>query len=113
MYIIIAIIVRVIIAGLKKLIGSFKANSVAKANALCSTCVNVYNVKGFGGKELVFCNYTSELRAIKFAVRECTGFRSNNIVPLTRVIGFAPFEGLGQEEAFPAVAIRIERESTN
>lgn len=109
MYTIIAIIVRVIVAVVRKLI-SFKANSVAKADALCSTCVHVYKVKGFGGKELVFCNYSSELRAIKFAVRECTGYRSNVIVPLTRVIGFAPVEGLGREEAFPAVAIRIERD---
>ena len=110
MYIIIVIIVRAIIAGLMKLVKSFKAESTARANALCSTCVNVYKVKGYGGKELVFCNYTSELRAITFAVCECTGYRSNNIVPLTRVLGFAPVEGSSREEAFPAVAIRIERD---
>ena len=110
MYIIIAIIVCATAAAVVKLMKSFKAERTAKANALCSTCVNVYNVKGVGGKELVFCNYTSELRAIKFAVRECTGYRSNNVVPLPRVIGFAPVEASSREEAFPAVAIRIERE---
>jgi len=106
MYIIIAIIVCALVV---KLIKSFKAKGVGRVNVLCNTCVNVHNVKGFGGKELVFCSYTSELREIKFAVCECTGYRSNNIVPLTRVIGFAPVEGLSRE-AFPAVAIRIERE---
>ncbi len=110
MYIIIAIVMCSVVAGTVKLVSSFKRKSVAKGNALCGTCVNVHNVKGFGGKELVYCNYTSELRAIKFAVRECTGYCSNRIVPLTRVIGFAPVEGLSREEAFPAVAIRIERE---
>ena len=75
-----------------------------------TTCVNVYRVKGGNGKELIYCNYTSDLREINFEVCECTGYRSNNIVPLTRVIGFAPVEGLSREEAFPAVAIRIERD---
>lgn len=109
MYITIAIL-RAIVAGVMKLINSFRATSVAQGNALCSTCVNVHNVKGYGGKELVFCNYTSELRAIKFAVSECTGYRDRNVVPLTRVVGFAPVEGADREEAFPAVAIRIVRE---
>jgi hypothetical protein len=110
MYIIIAIMVYAIVAGAVKLIRSFKGKSVAKASGLCSTCVNVYNVKGYGGKELVFCNYTSELRAIKFVVCECTGYRSKNIVPLTRIVGFAPFETIDREEAFLAVAIRIGRD---
>src|SRR5262249_12000644 len=109
MCIIIAIIVR-ITAAVAKLIKSFRAESTARADALCNTCVNVHSVKGFGGKELIFCNYTNDLRAIKFAVCECTGYRSNGIVPVTRVIGFAPVEAPEYEEAFPAVAIRIERE---
>ena len=110
MYTIMAIIVYAVVAGAVKLVRSFKAKSVAKAKGLCNTCVNVHKVKGFGGKELVFCNYTSELRAIKFAVCECTGYRNKNIVPLTRIVGFAPFGTMEREEAFPAVAIRISRE---
>jgi|SRR5579884_77405 len=87
-----------------------KVSSSAKPETLCSTCVNVYRVKGSNGKELIYCNYTSDLREVAFAVRECTGYRSNNVVPLTRVIGFAPAEAPSQKEAFPAVAILIERE---
>ncbi len=90
--------------------GSGKASASGKLGTLCSTCVHVYRVKGGNGKELIYCNYTSDLRSINFEVCECTGYRSNNIVPLTRVIGFAPVEGLSREEAFPAVAIRIERD---
>ncbi len=82
----------------------------AKPETLCTTCVNVYRVRGGNGKELIYCNYTSDLRVINFEVCECTGYRSNCIVPLTRVVGFAPVEGLNHEEAFPAVAIRIERD---
>jgi hypothetical protein len=82
----------------------------AKPGTLCATCVNVYRVKGAKGKELIYCNYTSDLRAIDFEVCECSGYRSSHIVPLTRVIGFAPGEASDYEEAFPAVAIQIERE---
>jgi hypothetical protein len=81
-----------------------------KRETLCATCVNVYRVKGANGTELIYCNYTSDLREINFPVCECTGYRSNNIVPVTRVVGFAPVEGVSREEAFPAVAIWIERE---
>src|SRR5581483_2806150 len=81
--------------------GSVSAS--AKPETLCATCVNVYRVKGANGKELICCNYTSELREINFQVCECTGYRNKYIVPLTRVIGFAPVEGLSREEAVPAV----------
>jgi hypothetical protein len=90
--------------------GKKGVSTSVKPETLCATCANVYRVKGATGKELIYCNYTSDLRAIGFAVCECTGYRSNHIVPLTRVIGFAPEEALDHEEAFPAVAIRIERD---
>jgi len=78
--------------------------------SLCATCVNVYRVKGANGKKLIYCNYTSDLRAINFEVCECTGYRNRDIVPLTRVVGFAPVEAPEHEEAFPAVAIWISKE---
>jgi len=107
--VIVIIVIVLIVAKLVKA-GKRGVSTSVKPGTLCATCVNVYRVKGANGKELTYCNYTSDLRAIKFAVRECTGYRSNNIVPLTRVIGFAPVETPDYEEAFPAVAIRIERE---
>jgi len=90
--------------------GSGKVSASGKIETLCASCANVYRVKGGKGKELIYCNFTTDLRPINFEVCECTGYRSNNIVPLTRVIGFAPVEGVEREEAFPAVAIRIERD---
>src|SRR4051794_33233553 len=103
MYGLVVIIVRVIAA---VMVGWYKsimtAAAAARANALCNTCVNVHNVKGFGGKQMVFCNYTSELRAIKFAVCECTGYRNKNVVPEVRVVGFVRIDEMGTGEAFPA-----------
>src|ERR1700734_1268220 len=107
MYIIIAIVVCAVVAGAMKLGKSFKAKSVAKGDGLCNTCVNVHNVKGFGGKELVFCNYTSELRPIKFAVSDCTGYRDKNIAPVARVAGFVRIDEISPGEAFPAIVVRI------
>jgi hypothetical protein len=92
-------------------VGWYKAIKTAavkvRANALCNTCVNVYSVKGYGGKELIFCNYTSELRAIKFAVCECTGYHEKNIAPVVRVAGFVPTNEVSSGEAFPAIIVRI------
>ena len=70
------LILSIIVALLLKLVSVRKAKRAAMADALCHRCVHVHKVKG-SGKELLFCNYSSELRAIKFAVRECTGFRSD------------------------------------
>lgn len=109
MELVIVILFALIVAKLVKS-GLRSVSMPARPETLCETCVNVYRVKGGNGKELIYCNYTSDLREINFPVCECTGYRSKNIVPLTRVIGFAPVEGLSREEAFPAVAIRIERE---
>ena len=106
---IVIIVITILVVKLAKA-GSGSVSNSAKSETLCATCVNVYRVKGASGKELIYCNYTSDLRAIDFEVCECTGYRSRNIVPLTRVVGFAPVEPPDYEEAFPAVAIRIERE---
>jgi hypothetical protein len=76
-------------------------------DALCHRCVHVHKVKGFSGKELLFCNYGSELREIGFAVSECTGFRCHTEPTPVRVAGFVRFDELSQEEAFPATVIRI------
>jgi hypothetical protein len=83
------------------------AAAAARANALCNSCVNVHSVKGFAGKELTFCNYSSELRAIKFAVCECTGFRDRNAAPAVRVAGFVRIDEIAAGEAFPATVVRI------
>ena len=107
--VIVIIVVAFIVAMLVKA-GKGSVSTSEKSETLCATCVNVYRVKGANGRELIYCNYTSDLRPIDFEVCECTGYRSRNIVPLTRVIGFAPVGTPDYEEAFPAVAIRIERE---
>jgi hypothetical protein len=110
MVLVIVIIVIALIAAKLVKAGKESVSAAEKSETLCATCVNVYRVKGANGTELIYCNYTSDLRAIDFEVCECTGYRSRNIVPLTRVIGFAPVEASAYDEAFPAVAIRIERE---
>lgn len=108
-WVIVIIVIAFIVAKLVKA-GPANVSTSASPETLCATCVNVYRVRGANGRELIYCNYTSDLRAIDFEVCECTGYRSNQLVPLTRVIGFAPVETSDYEEAFPAVAIRIERD---
>ena len=105
---IVVIVARVIAAVLMGWYKAIKtAAGVARADALCDSCVNVHSVKGFGGKQLIFCNYTSELRAIKFAVCECTGYRNKNYVPVARVAGFVRIDEMNTGEAFPAIVVRI------
>jgi len=90
-----------------KLVRTRKAKSATMADALCHRCVYVHKVKGFSGKQLLFCNYGSELRRIEFAVSECTGFRGHCEPPPIRVAGFVHLDELSREEAFPATVIRI------
>ncbi len=105
------LILGMIVALLLKLVSLRKAKSAAMAGALCHGCVHVHKVKGVSGKQLLFCHYSSELRAIRLAVRECTGFRSDSAPASTpvRVAGFVRAEELGSEEAFPATVIHISR----
>ena len=108
MYVVIVIIASVVAAALVGWYKSVKsAAAAAKAGTLCNTCVNVHSVKGLGGKEQIFCNYTSELRAIKFAVCECTGYRNKNVAPVVRVAGFVRADEISTGEAFPAIVVRI------
>ena len=74
----------------------------------------MHNVKGYGGKELVFCNYTSELRAIKFAVCECTGYRERQrrARDAGRCRIRCELKESDAEEAFPAVANPDQRYAT-
>jgi hypothetical protein len=104
------LILGIIVALLLTLVSRRQAKSAAMASALCHRCVHVHKVKGFSGKELLFCNYSSELRGLKFAVRECTGFTSNVAAPApVRVAGFVRLDEVTDEEAFPARVIRISR----
>lgn len=105
------LILGIIVGLLIKLVSMREAKSAAMANALCHGCVHVHKVKGYNGKVLLFCNFGSELRAVKFAVRECTGFCSNSAASPApvRVAGFVRVEELSDEEAFPATVIRIGR----
>jgi hypothetical protein len=107
MYRIIVIIVRIIAAAWMKLIKSFKVlNGETGAHTLCYSCVNVHLVKGYRGRELMFCNYGGELHVVDFAVCECTGYRDNSITPAVRVAGFVHVEDINQK-CFPATVIRI------
>jgi hypothetical protein len=104
------LILGMIVALLLKLVSLRKAKRAAMAGALCHGCVHVHKVKG-SRKMLLFCNFGSELRAIKFAVRECTGFCSSTApapAPV-RVTGFVRVKELSNEEAFPATVIHISR----
>lgn len=104
------LILGIIVGLLVKVVSMRKAKSAAMANALCHGCAHVHKVKGFGGKELVFCNFGATLNAVKFAVRECTGFSSNTAPPApVRIAGFVHVEELENEPAFPATVIRIGR----
>jgi hypothetical protein len=104
------LILGIIVGLLVRLVSMRKAKSAAMANALCHGCAHVHKVKGFGGKELVFCNFGATLHAIKFAVRECTGFSNNAAPPApVRIVGFVHIEELEDEAAFPATVIRISR----
>jgi len=103
------LILGIIVGLLVKLVGRRAAKSAAMANALCHGCVHVHKVRGFSGEVLLSCNFGSELRPIKFAVRECTGFCSNHAPAPVRVAGFVRLEELSREEAFPATVIRIKR----
>jgi hypothetical protein len=64
-----------------------------RPETLCRTCANAHMVTGLRGKELISCTFGGTLRAMKFEVRECTGFskRLVNITPV-RVAGFLPQE---------------------
>jgi hypothetical protein len=104
------LILGIIVAVLLRVVSMRKAKSAAMANALCHGCAHVHKVKGFGGKQLVFCNFGTTLHAIQFAVRECTGFSSNTAPPApVRIAGFVHVEELENGAAFPATVIRIGR----
>jgi hypothetical protein len=105
------IVIGAVIALFIRLVSTREAKSAAMASALCHGCVHVHKVKGYSGKVLLSCAFGSELRAVKFAVRECTGFCSNSApapAPV-RVAGFVRVEELENAEAFPATVIRIGR----
>jgi len=103
------LILGILVAVLVKLVSMRRTKGAAMASALCHGCAHVHKVTGYSGKQLLFCGYSSELRAIKFAVRECTAFRTNRAPAPVRVAGFVRLEELANEEAFPATVIRISR----
>jgi hypothetical protein len=92
-----------------KLARSSKAKTTTMARALCHGCAHVYKVQGFKGQVLLSCSYGPELRAIKFAVRECTGYRSDTPPAPVRVAGFVRLDEVTDQGAFPETVIRISR----
>jgi hypothetical protein len=86
---------------------AFKYKQKKTFDGLCNSCVNVHSIKDYRGRELIYCNYGSELRAIKFAVCECTGYKDKNVAPVARIAGFVRSDEINTAEAFPAIVVRI------
>jgi hypothetical protein len=72
------------------------------AVSLCLTCVNAMITRGTRGQERIACTYGGGLRAVEFAVCECTGYCSaRNTSQLVKIAGFAREE----REVYVEVAI--------
>ena len=46
--------------------------------SLCLTCANAVVTRGTRGQELFACNYGGAMRAVKFTVCSCTGYRATS-----------------------------------
>ena len=69
---------------------------------LCLACANAVVTRGVGGQKLVACNFGGAMRAVKFAVCECTGFCARGgSAKLVTIEGFAP----DKREVYAEVAI--------
>jgi hypothetical protein len=46
--------------------------------SLCLTCANAVVTRGTRGQELIACNYGGAMRAVKFTVCSCSGYRATS-----------------------------------
>ena len=70
--------------------------------SLCLTCVNALITRGTRGQEWIACNFGGTMRAVKFTVCSCTGYRAtSNIDKLVTIEGFAH----DKREVYEEVAI--------
>jgi len=58
--------------------------------SLCLTCANAVVTRGTRGQELMACNFGGAMRAVKFTVCDCTGYRATSgPEKLVTIEGFA------------------------
>ena len=47
--------------------------------SLCLTCTNAVVTRGTRGQEWIACNFGGAMRAVKFTVCSCTGYRATSV----------------------------------
>ncbi|HEX8896304.1 MAG TPA: hypothetical protein VF783_23495 [Terriglobales bacterium] len=58
--------------------------------SLCLTCTNAVVTHGTRGQEWIACNFGGAMRAVKFTVCSCTGYRATSVSEkLVTIEGFA------------------------
>ena len=58
--------------------------------SLCLTCTNAVVTRGTRGQEWIACNFGGTMRAVKFTVCSCTGYRATSVSDkLVTIEGFA------------------------
>ena len=58
--------------------------------SLCLTCTNAVVTRGTRGQEWIACNFGGAMRAVKFTVCSCTGYRATSVSEkLVTIEGFA------------------------
>jgi hypothetical protein len=58
--------------------------------SLCLTCTNAVVARGTRGQEWIACNFGGAMRAVKFSVCSCTGYRATSVSEkLVTIEGFA------------------------
>src|SRR5215831_5435141 len=70
--------VLLIVYGIIAAIGFAKRNTTVQGVevSLCLTCANAVVTRGTRGQELIACNFGGAMRAVKFTVCSCTGYRA-------------------------------------
>jgi hypothetical protein len=76
---------------------------VERPGALCRSCASAHLVRGFSGKERIWCAFGGAPRPVKFEVRECSGFSS-------RLVSIAPVrvQGFIRKKSEVLAEVRIE-----
>ena len=58
--------------------------------SLCLTCTNAVVTRGTRGQEWIACNFGGAMRAVKFTVCSCAGYRGTSVSEkLVTIEGFA------------------------
>jgi len=73
-------LVLVIVYAIIAAIGFMKRDTTVSGGevSLCLTCSNAVVTRGTRGQELIACNFGGAMRAVKFTVCDCTGYRATS-----------------------------------